>query len=793
MEIILYWYLAMLAEGLACMPLAYFIFRRFTDRGWMFAKTTGLVLTAWLLWLCNCTHIMPFMKDRAYAACVIVATANYCPLLIAAVLRLMPGTSKRRNAEPPSAASGPLIRTFIVIAAEEALFFLIFASAVYIIGFRPEAYDTEKFMDYGFMTSMMRSLYMPFADPWYAGSAVNYYYGGQYVAAFLTKLTGVTAGEGYNLMRGLITSFSFVLPFSLVRQMLSDRMKLFAAGEKGSISRTTAFEIGDAGNKSAASVLLFDGLPLLGGILAGIGTAFSGNFHYVIYGLIKPAAARLTGVSSFYWFPDSTRFIGYDPDIPDKTIHEFPAYSSVLGDLHAHYINIIFVLTVTAIVYGWARKHDSRKNASRSYACPEVLLTGFMTGIFRWTNFWDFPIYFVVCGSVFFFVMLRTYGKNLRRFPADILILAAVMFITGYAGAYPFTVSFDQISSEIALTHSHTSLYQLAVLWGVPALCLLIFAVVLLAEWFSRMFSKDMPENAAAPRPGRTALPDLTALLFGLCAAGLVFLPEVIYVKDIYGDSHYRANTMFKLTYQAFILFAISTAYISVRFIMSYAAGKCSVRAAGPSGPFAPPEAKKQAASFEPENDLDRAPAAGRRAALFGICMSVMVAVTGTYTVTAVRSWFGDVTDPSNRISTDASVFISEYYPEDLEAVCWINSHISGQPVILEAPGDSYSDSCRISVATGLPTVVGWYVHEWLWRNDPDSVYMRKTDCDAIYGAKDAADAGALLEKYGVNYIYIGGLEREIYPDMDEKLLRGLGKVVFEDGDGTCFIELTQG
>ena len=91
------------------------------------------------------------------------------------------------------------------------------------IGFKPEAYRTEKFMDYSFMTSMMRNLWLPVKDPWYAGESINYYYGGQYLAVFLIKLTGGTVGEGYNLMRATETAFSFVPPFSLVYQMMYDR------------------------------------------------------------------------------------------------------------------------------------------------------------------------------------------------------------------------------------------------------------------------------------------------------------------------------------------------------------------------------------------------------------------------------------------------------------------------------------------------------------------------------------------------------------------------------------------
>ena len=62
-------------------------------------------------------------------------------------------------------------------------------------------------------------------------------------------------------------------------------------------------------------------------------------------------------------------------------------------------------------------------------------------------------------------------------------------------------------------------------------------------------------------------LPDLCAGIFAACAMGLVWLPEVIYIRDIYEGEYYRANTMFKLSYQAFILFGMVMGYVLVRAI----------------------------------------------------------------------------------------------------------------------------------------------------------------------------------------------------------------------------------
>ena len=54
----------------------------------------------------------------------------------------------------------------------------------------------------------------------------------------------------------------------------------------------------------------------------------------------------------------------------------------------------------------------------------------------------------------------------------------------------------------------------------------------------------------------------------GLCAIGLVLIPELVYVRDIYENGNARANTMFKLTYQAYILFGMTMGYGIYRMLV---------------------------------------------------------------------------------------------------------------------------------------------------------------------------------------------------------------------------------
>src|SRR5581483_4489098 len=55
----------------------------------------------------------------------------------------------------------------------------------------------------------------------------------------------------------------------------------------------------------------------------------------------------------------------------------------------------------------------------------------------------------------------------------------------------------------------------------------------------------------------------LFVTLLILISTLLIIIPEFFYMKDIY-PAHYRANTMFKLVYQSFIMLSLSCAFIII-------------------------------------------------------------------------------------------------------------------------------------------------------------------------------------------------------------------------------------
>lgn len=901
------WWGATLLLGIAFYPLSAMIFRRFDDRGYLFSKAIGLVVTGWLMWLLASLRILPFTTQNCYVCLVVCALCNYIgagiyflykkrgkaergaekkaeesgavkadektgdgvnagkassgavlpnkkresasadiasadenrtssesaqgleeeePYVIkevpVKVLSVKPAkvkevrfrtsmrteemrgsrngaapTAKEAEMHPAEGAETRLKRTAgmeemqsgdvvarsreetvrcggtiaqgAVESGEEArarsagrlrwerilvlelIFFTLFTAYMYMKGFNPKAYGTEKMMDYGFMMSMFKTEYFPVEDFWFAGEGLNYYYFGQYIMTFLTKLSFSTVNYGYNLALGV----GFAFCASLVYAMVCQIMGVFAAGKKKRVSGAVSH---------------------IAGALAAIAVTIAGNGHYIVFNRLVPMLwdiLQIPGDRPGYWFPNSTRYIGYVPDTHDKTIHEFPSYSFILGDVHAHVVNITFVLTLVAVLFSFLMSRQEamktavikRRNGEKTtvsimretFRLP-VVAVGYLIGIFMMSNYWDFPIYFVVAGAVILVSNAVICGFDKRTWGLTALhavVVLAVAFLT----ALPFNMHFVAMANGILLAETHTPLYQLIILWGLQAMIVIGFVTALIWKETQRNKKRilEKKEEEALHEDGEgggrqnrfvlflenLGIADLFILILGLCAIGLVLTPEVIYMSDIYAGDYKRSNTMFKLVYQAYILFGISSGYILTRFILL-----------------------KET----------------RRQLKYGIVGLVLLLWTCGYFGTSVRAWFGDLSNESGYIGMRADRYIYEEQPTDAAAIAWLNENVEGRPVILEANGESYTIDNRVSVLTGLPTVLGWRVHEWLWHNSPEPVNDRAAQIQTIYTSQDKELVRALLDQYQVTYLFIGTCEYNKYAllGMDTELLKQMGEVVYE-------------
>ena len=710
------WWEMLFLLGLVFMPVTSRMFRGFDDNGWMFSKVLAVAVCGYVQWLLTCLKITPFTG----ITCVILT-------VICCLGSLLYGI-KCKNRLPDSLPR----KQAALVYQEELLYFLVFLFWTYLAGFHPAAHGTEKYMDFGFMQAMMRSTTLPTQDMWYAGKPFNYYYGGQYLAVFLTKLTGTNVEVTYNLMRTMVAAFAFLLPFSLVRQMLKDKLR---TGREWSFC--------------------------LGGILAGMAVSMSGNLHYIIYGIIL----RLLKIKTDYWFPSSTRYIGFDSAVTgDETIHEFPSYSFVLGDLHAHVINVFLVLTVLGILYSWMKT-----NSGKSWRQREIGLLGLLLGMFLFSNTWDFMIYYVViCGTLLF--------GNLKRYSSGSFISQALkwsviqwveLLAAAFLASLPFHLTFENVMVQgIGIVKIHTAFYQFCVLWAFPLLVCVPFVIGILKS------IGTFPEKKFWSFFYSIKYPDLYGLVLVLCAIGLIFIPEFVYVRDIYEKTAPRANTMFKLTYQAYIMFGIMMAYILVFFTVNRIK-RCN-----------------GADSTVMCKGLLRCP---RLQSLTGIIAILVLISTCGYLENAITHWFTGFPKRNAYQTLNATNYLETAISDDAAAIRWLNDNVEGQPIILEASGDSYQDyDNRVSAMTGLPTVLGWYVHEWLWRNDLEEENQRKEDVQTIYTSSNADQIKSLIEKYKISYLFIGSCEYEKYGEINSELLASIGKVVFRQSE-TTIIEVSNG
>jgi YYY domain-containing protein len=679
-----HWYLQLLLLGFIFLPITFLLFENLKDRGYIFSKIVATLLISYSVFFLATTKLLPFTKTTIIITVLVFLLINVLLIKKIQLIKIIKKSWK-----------------FFFL--EELFFILCLIFWTFIKSHEPSLQTLEKFMDFGFINSAVRANYLPAPDMWFAQFSINYYYFGHFIVALLTKLSSIPSYITYNLMLITIFAYTVTLTFSIT-------LTLFSKKEIPKMKEA-----------------------VVGILTAGL-VAFSGNLHTVYaffssYQQKDPLPITNLIFSPFtfpnnYWYPNATRFIPF-------TIHEFPLYSFVVSDLHGHVSDIPFILFGIAIIL---EIFVSKKIKRLSLIMLSLSLT-----VMYMTNTWDAPIYGLLVSLVIFikyFYVLKNITRTVQKslLPIIIVILFTVLF------SIPFSASFKPFVSGIGImcapdflieigkigpflfeaNHCQQSpLWQLTILYGFFYFFASVLIVLFIKQW----------------RKKKIVAQDIFVLALIVVSTILIILPEFLYVKDIYPE-HYRANTMFKLTYEAFIMLSIVAGYT----IMKITTGK--------------------------KNFL-----------LFGATFILLLLVF-LYPFFAIRSYYANLKTYSglNGIS-----YLKVLHPEDYSAILFINKNISNQPIILEAQGDSYTDYGRISANTGLPTILGWTVHEWLWRGSYSVVAPRIADIKTLYETSDLALTKKLLKKYNVSYVYIGDLERQKYENLQEKKFDQLGKIIFEE------------
>ena len=700
------WYFTALISGITFYPTTALLFPNFKDKGWNFSKILGFAIPGLTFWLLSYLKILKYTTFNCY-----LVIMGYLILNIFVF-------SKNKDKYQ---INGKQLLSKILIS--ELIFFVIFGFWTYFKCFASKLDNqTEKYMNYGFLNELYHTEYMPANDMWLSGYIINYYYFGHYLASFFAKISFSQVKETFNLFVAFVNTMTFVLPFHIAYNLGDYLVK------------TTEEE--ELKKRKIVSVSM--------GLFAAFAVSIGGSLYYPIYNLFVDREDPESGYGKYYYWEDS-RYIGYRPETNDKTINEIIPYSSVIGDMHAHHMDTMFVFLTLGLLLDLLLSSEEEPLGG-AYHTLKYTALGVVLGIQKMTNFWDFPIYMVVMILVLLFNHLTKYHFK-RKTLYNILFCILNLVLVQTVVSLPFSQDLHMSATEVKLAENHSPFYKMCVYWALPTTCVLMLIVVLLVKFFKqkskRKFWKPLFEYISKMNRA-----DLFAFVIGCCAIGLMIIPELIYVRDIYKDPYKRTNTVYKVCYQAEILFDIASSYILIKFLSA-----------------------KTKLLFK----------------IFPILLTILYVSTFGYGINAICYAAKNFETKNFSRLDDTESFLKTKYPAEYQAIQWIKENIPMDEIIVQRTAGSYAFIPYVSVLTGNPTVLGWHGHEWVWRaskdyKTPQEVTDRWNDIWYIYNSKSEKKIKEIIEKYGISYIYISdnGVD-DGSKTANRELLLSLGNVVFEE------------
>jgi YYY domain-containing protein len=655
--------------------------------------------------------------------------------VVALVLLGLGAVAHRRYRDAP-VGRREVLATEVVVWGAFAFFLLLRL-------FNPEIYWGEKPMDFSFLNALYRTTSLPPPEPWFAGSPLMYTYFGHFMVAALGKALALDPAVMFNLGIALVAG-------------LTAAALLGAGAALGGSWRT--------------------------GVTAALLTLFVGNLS----GVRQLLASRAV---NFDYFWATSRVI-------PNTINEYPFWSFVFADLHAHVLAMPWAVAFICLLVLWVGRR-AEPTAQRQRVAGLTLLAGcaLTLGAIMVTNGWSLPTYTALLVAVLGVDWVAHHNRGgfvrmVRKALGSVAVPALAVLAAALLAFAPFWRSFSppprQWGREVG-PFAHPSDFLL--IFGV-------FLVILVPFFFSVWRRLMSPDGRGLSRARRLAvaavgvglalsLLDLGALgsltirqapsirtfalalfLFGLYLAlhrrtperhrlplvlatfalALTAGCEFVFVWD-------RMNTLFKFYLDAWLLFGVACSSVLDELF------------------------RRRERTGIPHS-------LWRGATGAALAVGVFTALSGAYGAVTHRHAAGP------RFTLDGRAYLQGRSPEEKAAIDWLNRNIPGIPVLVEAFGPSYASYSRVSMNTGLPIVLGWDYHVYQRGHGWSEINRRKADIQTIYTATDEAAVSAALARYHVALVYDGPLERRTYSGgnlAELKRWTDLLTPVYENGGVTIF------
>ena len=783
------WYLFVFLLGVLTYPIVRLVLPGLGDKGYPLARTLGLVILAYIPWLLGSLGV-------AYSRATI-------GLVFAAIAVTGIGLGWMRRDELREEWKSR--RSYFLLV--EGLFLSFFVFDLLIRLGNPDLWHPakggERPMDFSYFNAVLKSTSFPPYDPWFAGGYINYYYYGFVLVGTPVKLLGIVPSIAYNLILPTLFAIVATSAFSIGWNLLDGNRDLGIKNRND--SRIRMIDSRSVAGLSAALMMVVLGnlgtVQMVFQAFARIGApggviTDSHFFQKLIWagqGVVKNLVDGVTlpiGRGEWYWNP--SRVI---PPGPGNEITEFPFFTFLYSDLHAHMIVLILALFVIA----WALATVRARRTSLFSLVGGALVIGALYP----TNLSDIYTYLPVGLTALVYAIWRAddephirwlpgLSPKAKRIILTVLSLAVLTVLSFWLYA-PYRDAYSQAYSKLdPWTASRTPIPSYLTHWG-----LYLFIIFSWLVWETRQWMAATPVTALKKLKPLQLLLELALALFivlllylaykkvsvgwvafplGAWAGILMLRPKqsdmkrlalfwigtallitvVVELYTVRGDIG-RMNTIFKFYLQAWTLLAVSGGAAFAWML------------------------------FDFHTWLPR----WRNA--WQTILIILFACAVLYTITATTDKVSDRMNKDAPHSLDSMEYMahSEFWDttvmdlsQDYRAIRWMQDNVQGSPVIVETNCPEYRWCSRFTIYTGLPGVVGWNWHQRQQRAfiPPNLITDRVDAIGNFYTTTNIAYARDFLAQYDVRYIVVGQLEGIYYP--------GDGLLKFEQYNGTLWKEV---
>ena len=785
------WYIFIFILGIATYPIIRLAMPGLADMGYPLSRALGLVIFGYFAWLAGSIGI-PYTR-------LTIAVAFGAILFIGAGLAYVQRVQLREEWQTRR-------KYFLMV---EGLFLTFFLIDLFIrLGnsdlWHP-AKGGERPMDFSYFNAVIKSTSFPPYDPWFAGGYINYYYYGFVLVATPVKLLGIVPTIAYNFILPTLFAMVGICAFSIGWNLLNK-------DESGRLALSNVEGMKDEDSALESSSFIIHPSSFIAGLSAAFLTILLGNLGtlQLIYNKLQQLGAlgtfawestfiqRLTwayqgfkmtfqgdslpiGHGDWYW--DPSRVI---PPGPGNAITEFPLFTFIYSDLHAHMI----VMPIALLAVSWALSVVAGRARwkNRASAGLGIVIGGLIIGAAYPTNLSDSYTYLLI-GIIALAYSIWRYAEIesiANRIVLTVGASLALHLLSTYLYA-PYRAWYSQAYSALDPWQGpFTPLASYFTHWGA-----LLFIAVSWLAWETREWLAQTPLSALQKlKPYQLLiegalvlfviallvlqyigtsvgwialpialwagvlllnpnLPDAKRLTLFLIGTAL-FITIIVEVFVVRGDIG-RANTIFKFYLQAWLLLAVS---------------------AGAALAWTLPAFFQWLPGWR---------------VFWQSAMVFLIAGAAMFTITGVAGKIRDRWIIEAPRTLDAITFMQYALyddfgqrldlSEDYRAIRWMQDHAQGSPVIVEANCPEYRWCTRFTIYTGLPGVVGWNFHQRQQRAYTSTqVEERVAAVGNFYNSIDVDFTRDFLKTYAVKYIIVGQLERAEYTPA--------GIVKFEQFDG---------